>query len=60
MASMTKLSQATIEEVAKVLGKTTEGFTGPEIARLLADCGIENVRLGATKRKRIVAALQAC
>lgn len=51
------LPVSVIEEVANVLGETNAGFTGSEIGRLLADCGIDDVLPGGTKRVRLKEAL---
>lgn len=51
------LPASVVEEVANILGETTFGFTGSEIGRLLADCGIEDPYPGTTKRHRLREAL---
>lgn len=58
MATIKKLSLATLEEIAKVLGHTTEGFTGPELARLLSECKIRDPG-EMTKWKRLLEALRS-
>ena len=52
-------STPVIEGVAGILGDTNGGFTGSEIARLLTDCGIEDVLPDGTKRIRLRDALVA-
>lgn len=48
-----------VETVCKVMADTSyPGLTGGEIARLLAMCGFEDVAAGATKWRRLEAALQ--
>ncbi len=54
------LATPVIEGLADILGDTNDGFTGSEIARLLADCGIEDVLPDGTKRIRLRDALVAC
>jgi uncharacterized protein (TIGR02391 family) len=46
-----------IEAVARVLGDTTEGLTGPEIGFILADAWIPDVDAASTKWKRLHNAL---
>lgn len=50
------MSQGAIESVCKVLGDTQFGFTGSEIGRLLAQCGIEDTAPTDTKWRRLYAA----
>jgi uncharacterized protein (TIGR02391 family) len=46
-----------IEAVAKVLGDTNEGLTGPEIGMILRDAGIPDIDSTNTKWKRLYNAL---
>lgn len=44
---------ATLESLSKILGDTTQGLTGPEISKFLAECSIEDPGLNSTKWKRV-------
>ena len=46
-----------LEALCNVLGDTSYGLTGSEIGRLLAQCGIEDLMPGHTKRYRLYEAL---
>jgi hypothetical protein len=59
MPAVPKLPDAAVEEISKILGDTDDGFTGTEIGRLLEECGIDDIASGATKWKRLHAALTA-
>ena len=52
-------NQATLEAIAKVLGHTERGLTGPEIAHHLATCRVDDCDPGITKWKRLYNALAA-
>jgi uncharacterized protein (TIGR02391 family) len=56
MASVPPFDDATIEQIARVVGDTQSGFTGAEIARLLQVCRIPDPG-EMTKWRRIAAAL---
>ncbi len=53
------LPSSVVEGVANILGDTDSGFTGSEIGRLLADCGIADPYPSDTKRHRLREALLA-
>jgi hypothetical protein len=53
-----KFDIGVLESIAKVLGDTDRGFTGSEIAKLLAEAGIADPFPDFTKRKRLFEALQ--
>lgn len=57
MPVVPKLSAASIEAIAKILGDTENGFTGAEIRQLLAESRIEDVMQGGTKWKFLHQAL---
>ena len=57
MASIKKFNLNVIESVAKILGDTSEGFTGTEIGRLLYECNIIDPYPNITKWKRLFEAL---
>ena len=46
-----------LRAVCDVLGETSDGLTGGEIGRLLADCGIDDPLPNGTKRHRLFEAL---
>lgn len=48
-----------LRAVCDVLGETSDGLTGSEIGRLLADCGIDDPFANGTKRHRLFEALSA-
>src|SRR4051794_229274 len=50
-------NQGTLEAIAKVLGHTENGLTGPEIGHHLATCKIEDCDPANTKWKRLYNAL---
>lgn len=52
-------SGAVLEGVARTLADTTQGLSGSEISRLLADCKVPDVEPAITKWKRLYAALAA-
>jgi uncharacterized protein (TIGR02391 family) len=56
MTSVSAFDDATIEAIAKIIGETSSGFTGPEIARLLQACRIPDPGEN-TKWRRIAEAL---
>ena len=49
----------TLRAICDVLGDSSDGLTGGEISRLLADCGIEDPFPTGTKRHRSSEALAA-
>ncbi|MBN1887478.1 MAG: TIGR02391 family protein [Thermoflexales bacterium] len=51
------LSEQQLEAICNVLGDTVEGLTGSEIGTLLAQCRIEDLQPGGTKRYRLYNAL---
>lgn len=51
------LPASLVEAVANILGDTSDGLTGSEIGRLLADCGITDIDPSSTKRHRLRQAL---
>ena len=57
MAALPKFDDAVLEQICACLGDTSFGFTGSEIARLLAACGIEDPSPTMTKRHRLHDAL---
>lgn len=44
---------ATLESLSKILGDTTQGLTGSEISKFLAECSIKDPGLNSTKWKRL-------
>lgn len=56
MPTIDPFKQPTIESVSRILGDTQRGFTGSQIARLLSECGIDDVG-PSTKWERICVAL---
>lgn len=56
---ITSFNEANLEQVCNVLGDTTTGLTGSEIARYLSQCGIHDPMPGMTKRTRLYEALIA-
>jgi len=57
MATISKFDLTVIETISKLLGDTSNGFTGSEITRLLNDSKIEDIASGITKWKRLYSAL---
>lgn len=57
MARIEKLDFGTIESICRILGDTTSGFTGPEIAKLLYEAKVEDIDSSNTKWKRLNSAL---
>ena len=57
MEKIEPFSSQQIEAVARILGDTTEGLSGTEIAFILGDAGIPDVDAGNTKWKRLYNAL---
>ena len=56
MGSCRCLNQGIIERISKILGDTSEGLTGSEIAYFLQQCEIEDVTPNITKWKRLYSA----
>ena len=57
MKTVPPLRAEDLEAIAKVLGDTTMGLTGPEIGHTLAKCGIADVDPSNSKWKRLYNAL---
>jgi uncharacterized protein (TIGR02391 family) len=57
MARIEKLDFGTIESICRILGDTTSGFTGSEIAKLLYEAKIEDTDSSNAKWKRLNSAL---
>lgn len=57
MAFIQKLQTASIEKISQVLGNTSTGFTGGELAKLLFECNIQDIEPLMTKWKRLNVAL---
>ncbi len=57
MARIEKLDFGTIESICRILGDTTSGFTGSEIAKLLYEAKIEDIDSSNAKWKRLNSAL---
>lgn len=55
--SIAPFDESLLEAMAKVLGDTSDGLTGSEIERLLAQCGIADVAGPVTKWRRLFDAL---
>jgi uncharacterized protein (TIGR02391 family) len=58
MAAIPVFTDPQLEQLCAVVADTSEGLTGAEIGRLLAECGIADPHPGVTKRHRLFAALQ--
>ncbi len=59
MESSRCLNQGIIERISKILGDTSEGLTGSEIAYFLQQCEIKDVAPNITKWKRLYSAFAA-
>jgi hypothetical protein len=57
MGKIKQLDLSVIESVSKVLGETTDGFTGTELGKLLCECRIDDIDSGNTKWRRLNNAL---
>ncbi|EGQ8808917.1 TIGR02391 family protein [Vibrio parahaemolyticus] len=57
MARLEKLDFGSIESICRILGDTSSGFTGAEIAKLLYEAKIEDIDASNTKWKRLNSAL---
>jgi hypothetical protein len=57
--SIPPFSTAQLESICKIVADTADGFTGAEIARLLAERGIADPDSANTKWKRLYSALAA-
>lgn len=53
MATIPNFDPSVVESIAKILGDTTEGFTGTEIDSLLAECGIDDPGFNTTKWRKL-------
>lgn len=51
------LQQSCIENIAKVLGDTSTGFTGSQIGQYLFETKIKDINQGDTKWRRLCSAL---
>lgn len=59
MARIESFTGQQLEAIAKVLADTQKGLTGSQIGTLLSRCGIDDLAAGATKWRRLLAALEA-
>lgn len=57
MGPIPSITEQQLQAICDVLGDTSEGLTGSEIGRLLAQAGIEDPLPGYTKRDRLYQAL---
>jgi len=57
MAVIPKFNASVIESISKILGDTSNGFTGTEIAKLLHESSIDDIEPTITKWRRINIAL---
>lgn len=55
--SLPCFSAGSLESIARIIGDTSDGLTGPEIQRHLGNCRIADVDSQNTKWKRIYNAL---
>lgn len=51
--ALPRLTQNQIEQIARIIGDTVNGFTGDEISHILAQCRINDPDPGLTKWKRL-------
>ena len=51
--TLPRLTPNQIEQIARVMGDTGDGFTGSEIGHLLAQCRMDDPHPGLTKWKRL-------
>lgn len=58
MAAIPKIDETHLQAVCDIIGDTSEGLTGSEIGRLLAQCNIEDLEPAMTKRHRLFLALK--
>ena len=58
MAAIPPFTDPQLEQLCAVVADTSDGLTGSEIGRFLAECGIPDPHPGVTKRHRLFAALQ--
>jgi hypothetical protein len=58
MTALKKFDLSVIEAISKILGDTSEGFTGSEIGKLLKECRILDPYPGITKWRRLFEALK--
>ena len=58
MAAIPKLEETHIQAICDIIGDTSEGLTGPEIAQLLQRCGMPDPAPEITKRRRLLEALR--
>ena len=59
MAVVPSFEDTKLEAICKVLAHTEKGLTGTEIGELLRRQGIDDPQPGATKWRRLLAALHA-
>ena len=59
MAAIPSIDDPTLQALCEILGATDTGLSGSEIGRFLAECRIEDVEPGITKRHRLFKALSA-
>ena len=57
MAAIKKMDLGVVESLCKILGDTSDGLTGSEIAKVLFESNIEDIDPGNTKWKRLNSAL---
>ncbi len=57
MATISKFDLTVIESISKILGDTSNGFTGSEITSVLNASKIDDIASGSTKWKRLNSAL---
>lgn len=57
MATIKSFNLSVLESIAKILGDTSQGFTGSEISKYLHECSIDDLEPTMTKWKRLFAAL---
>jgi uncharacterized protein (TIGR02391 family) len=57
MAAIPQIEVTNLQAICDIIGDTSEGLTGSEIGRLLAQCNINDPEPSITKRRRLFAAL---
>lgn len=60
MAAIDSIDDEKLRAICDILADTSDGLTGSEIGKLLADSGIDDPAQGVTKRDRLFVALQGC
>ncbi len=58
MPTYSPINDVTLEAISNILGDTSKGLVGSEIAKLLGEAGIDDVEPEITKRVRLFKALQ--